>query len=60
LLLEFAEGKSLGERGACLLAIYLANCFWKKNKVSFDDRLAWVKQSEPELIAFWDASRENS
>jgi DNA-directed RNA polymerase, mitochondrial len=38
-LLEFAEGKPLGERGAYWLAIQLANCYWKK-KVSFDKSLA--------------------
>jgi DNA-directed RNA polymerase, mitochondrial len=31
-LLEFAEGKRLGERGAYWLAIHLANCYWKKEK----------------------------
>jgi len=51
-LLEFAEGKPLGERGAYWLAILMANSYWKKNKVSFDDRLAWVNRHEPEIIAF--------
>jgi DNA-directed RNA polymerase len=51
-LLEFAEGKPLGERGAYWLAIHLANCYWKKNKVSFDQRLAWVHQHEQEILAF--------
>src|SRR5215831_3125801 len=51
-LLEFAEGKPLGERGAYWLAIHLANCYWKKNKVSFDQRLAWVHQHEQEIMAF--------
>src|SRR5215831_7467267 len=53
-LLEFAEGKPLGERGAYWLAIHLANCYWKKNKVSFDKRLTWVHQHEQEIIAFAD------
>jgi DNA-directed RNA polymerase len=53
-LLEFADGKPLGERGAHWLAIHLANCYWKNNKVSFDDRLAWVKQNEKDIIAFAD------
>jgi DNA-directed RNA polymerase len=50
-LLEFAEGKPLGPRGAYWLAIHIANSYGK-NKVSFDDRLAWVNQHEPEIIAF--------
>ena len=53
-LLEFAEGKPLGERGAYWLAIHIANCYWKKNKVSFDKRLRWVNEHEPEIIAFTD------
>jgi DNA-directed RNA polymerase len=53
-LLEFAEGKPLGERGAYWLAIHLANCYWKKNKVSFDKRLAWVKEHDQEIMAFAD------
>jgi DNA-directed RNA polymerase len=53
-LLEFADGKPLGKRGAYWLEIHLANCYWKKNKVSFDERLAWVKQNEKEIIAFAD------
>ena len=53
-LLEFAEGKPLGERGAYWLAIHIANCYWKKNKVSFDERLAWVHQHEQEIMAFAD------
>src|SRR5439155_22721757 len=50
--LEFSEGKPLGERGAYWLKIHMANSYWKGNKVSFDDRLAWVHQNEPEIIAF--------
>ena len=53
-LLEFAEGKPLGERGAYWLAIHLANCYWKGNKVSFDKRLKWVDENEAEIIAFAD------
>jgi DNA-directed RNA polymerase len=53
-LLEFAEGKPLGERGAYWPAIHLANCYWKKNKVSFRKRLAWVHQHEQEIMAFAD------
>jgi len=50
-LLEFADGKPLGERGAYWLSIHIANSYGK-NKVSFDDRLAWVNQNEAEIIAF--------
>jgi DNA-directed RNA polymerase len=53
-LLEFADGKPLGERGAYWLAIHIANCYWKKNKVSFDQCLAWVHQHEQEIMAFAD------
>jgi len=53
-LLEFAEGKPLGERGAYWLAIHTANCYWKKNKVSFDKRLTWVHEHEQEIMAFAD------
>src|SRR5262249_36229828 len=51
-LLEFADGKPLGERGAYWLAIHIANCYWKRNKVSLDERLAWVHRHEQEIIAF--------
>ena len=49
-LLEFADGKPLGERGPYWLAIHIANCYGK-NKVSFDQRLAWVHQHEQEILA---------
>jgi DNA-directed RNA polymerase len=51
-LLEFADGKPLGERGAYWLAIHIANCYWKGKKVSFEKRLAWVHEHEKEIIAF--------
>ena len=50
-LLEFADGKPLGERGAYWLAVHIANCFGK-NKISFDDRIQWVHDHEAEIIAF--------
>jgi DNA-directed RNA polymerase len=50
-LLEFADGKPLGEGGACWLAIHIANCYWKKNKVSSAKRLKWVNDHEAEIIA---------
>src|SRR5262245_56519575 len=51
-LIEFADGKPLGERGAYWLAIHLANCYWKKKKVSFKKRLAWVQENEKEILDF--------
>jgi DNA-directed RNA polymerase, mitochondrial len=50
--LEFADGKPLGENGAHWLAIHLANCFWKGNKVSFQTRRGWVTEHEREILAF--------
>jgi DNA-directed RNA polymerase, mitochondrial len=50
--IEFADGKPLGERGAYWLAIHLANCYWKKKKVSFKTRLAWVQENEAEILDF--------
>jgi DNA-directed RNA polymerase len=52
-LLEFADGKPLGERGSYWLAIHLANCYGK-NKVSFEKRVRWVHEHEREIIAFAD------
>ena len=51
-LIEFADGKPLGARGAYWLAIHLANCYWKKKKVSFKNRLAWVRENEEEILDF--------
>jgi DNA-directed RNA polymerase len=51
-LLEFADGKPLGERGPYWLAIHLANCYWKGDKVSFEKRSRWVHENEREIIAF--------
>lgn len=42
-LLEFADGKPLGERGVYWLKVHLANCYGV-DKVSFDDRVAWVEE----------------
>lgn len=47
-LLEFAEGKRLGERGVYWLAIHGANCFGV-DKVSFQERVKWVKDHEAEI-----------
>jgi DNA-directed RNA polymerase, mitochondrial len=49
--LEFADGKPLGERGPYWLAVHLANCFGK-NRISFDERVRWVRQNEQEILAF--------
>src|SRR5215471_1837221 len=51
-LLELGDGKPLGEHGARWLAIHIANCYWKKNKLSFDERVEWVHENEAEIIAF--------
>ena len=51
-LIEFADGKPLGERGAYWLGIHLANCYWKGKKVSFKTLLAWVRENEAEILDF--------
>ena len=43
-LLEFADGKALGEDGARWLAIHTANV-WGNDKVSFDDRELWTEMN---------------
>lgn len=48
-LLEFARGKPLGEHGAFWLAVHLANCFGI-DKVTFEERVAWVQEHEEELL----------
>ena len=50
-LLEFDEGKPLGPSGVNWLAIHIANCYGK-NKVSFEERLAWVHEREKGILAF--------
>src|SRR5262249_9130779 len=42
----------LGKHGVRWLAIHLANCYWKKRKVSFKNRLAWVHENEEEILEF--------
>ncbi len=49
-LLQFANGKPLGDMGAYWLAIHLANT-WGEDKVSFDDRQAWVQANEDRILA---------
>jgi DNA-directed RNA polymerase len=52
-LIEFADGKPLSNnRGVYWLAIHLANCYWKKKKVSFKKRRAWVQENEVEILDF--------
>lgn len=48
-LLEFAEGKALGENGAYWLAVHGANCYGV-DKLAFDDRAQWVLDNEEEII----------
>ena len=48
-LLMFANGKALGDRGAFWLMVHIANCYGY-DKVSFDDRVKWVKEHEKEII----------
>lgn len=48
-LLQFAVGKPLDENGAYWLAVHIANLFGI-DKVSFDDRVAWVMDHEEELL----------
>lgn len=48
-LLQFAEGKTLGENGAYWLAVHVANCFGI-DKVGFDERVAWVQEHTPQIL----------
>ena len=48
-LLEFAEGKPLGETGATWLKIHLANCFGV-DKVSYEDRIMWTLMNEEAIL----------
>ncbi len=48
-LLEFAEGKPIGKRGVYWLAVHLANKYGE-DKVSFDERVKWVKDHEKEIL----------
>lgn len=48
-LLEFAEGRRLGERGAYWLKVHIANLFGV-DKVSFEDRIRWVDEHSAQLI----------
>lgn len=48
-LLEFAEGKPLGERGVFWLKVHLANCYGV-DKVSFEERVKWVEENEARIL----------
>lgn len=48
-LLHFAEGVPLGEHGPYWLAVHLANTFGV-DKVSFEERVAWVHQNEEAIL----------
>lgn len=48
-LLQFADGAPLGDNGAFWLAVHGANCFGV-DKVSFDERVAWVQENQDAII----------
>lgn len=48
-LLEFAEGKPLGEFGAGWLAVHIANLFGY-DKATFDERVEWVNEHSEQLL----------
>ncbi len=56
-ILEFADGKPLGEHGEHWLAIHAANKYGI-DKVSFADRLSWFRQNEGEIIALAESPLE--
>lgn len=58
-LLHFAEGKPLGEDGAFWLAVHGANCFGV-DKVSFDERTAWVTEHFEQIVESADNPLDGS
>ena len=48
-LLEFGEGKRLGDRGVYWLAIHGANCYGQ-DKAPFEDRVKWVQDNERAIL----------
>lgn len=48
-LLEFAEGRPLGEYGGYWLAVHIANLFGV-DKTSMDDRVQWVWDNEEKIL----------
>lgn len=58
-LLQFHEGKPLGDMQAVRwLAIHTANC-WGNDKVSFDDRYSWVIQHQSEILKVAENPHDN-
>lgn len=49
-LLQFAQGKPLGENGAYWLAVHIANV-WGEDKIPMDDRVQWVLDHEESIMA---------
>jgi DNA-directed RNA polymerase len=49
-MLCFAEGKRLTKRGAHWLMVHGANTYGK-DKVSYDERVEWVKENEQKILA---------
>lgn len=49
-LLQFAEGRPLGENGAYWLAVNIANSYGV-DKVPFDERVQWVNENRRAIIA---------
>ena len=48
-LLQFAEGRPLGEYGPFWLAVHIANLFGV-DKVSFEDRVRWVEENTNAIL----------
>jgi DNA-directed RNA polymerase len=48
-LLEFADGKPLGESGSYWLAVHLANSYGF-DKASFDERVKWVIEHKDQIL----------
>jgi DNA-directed RNA polymerase len=48
-LLEFSEGKPLGDSGAYWLAVHIANLFGI-DKVSYDERVSWVLANSADIM----------
>jgi DNA-directed RNA polymerase len=48
-LIQFADGKPLGEFGGYWLAVHIANLFGI-DKVSFDERVRWVQDFQKEIL----------
>jgi DNA-directed RNA polymerase len=48
-MLEYAEGRPLGESGAYSVAVHTANCFGQ-DKLSLDDRVQWTMDNSDKLM----------